>query len=433
MKTVVTEIGSYKRQVEVEVDAQEVEPYLEKAYQSYQKKIHIDGFRKGKIPLSIIKKRFGEAIQAEVADELVQEFYKRALEEEKLPVVAPGKVQDVSFEAGKPLRFKAEVEVEPDITVAHYKGFKVEKEILKTTPDDVKRTLEILQEQQAERRPVEGVAESGHIIEGDIQALDKTGVPIIGQKWEKSVVELGKPPLGDVIQDQLLGVMAGDEKRFTILQPEPDKEGRMQDREYHYKIKVESVKEKILPELDDAFAKKIGDVPTLKELEENIFQRLKNQRELEAERLLEHRIADDIVKRNDFEVPPSMIENILTSSWEEYQKNPDRNIDEEQYRQENKPLIVWNVKWHLIQQKIVEMENLTITEQDVDEEIDKMAKATPKDEKKIRAQMKDAKRRQRLKDHLLERKLMAFLKENVKIKEVVLKKPRQQDSKLVTV
>ena len=433
MKTVVTEIGSYKRQVEVEVDAQEVEPYLEKAYQSYQKKIHIDGFRKGKIPLSLIKKRFGEAIQAEVADELVQKFYKKALEEEKLPVVAPGKVQDVSFEAGKPLRFKAEVEVEPDITVTHYKGFKVEKEILKTTQDDVKRTLEILQEQQAERRPVEGIAEKGHIIEGDIQALDKTGIPIIGQKWEKSVVELGKPPLGDMIQDQLLGVMAGDEKRFSILQPEPDDKGRMQDREYHYKIKVDTVQEKILPELNDTFAKNVGDVSTLKELEENIFERLKNQREQEAERLLEHRIADDIVKRNDFEVPPSMIENILKSSWEDYQKNPDRNIDEEEFRRENQPFVVWNVKWHLIQQKIIEMENLTVTEQEVDEEIDKLARGTPKDEKKIRAGLKDVKRRQRLKDHLLERKLMTFLKENVKIKDVVLKKPRQQDSKLVTV
>ena len=121
MKTVVTDVQSWKKRIEVEVDYQEVRPYLDKAIRKYQKKISLDGFRKGKVPLSIIKKRFGDAIQAEISEELIQIFFKKAVEEEDLAIVAPGSVEDVTFEENLPFRFIVEVEVEPEITVSNYK------------------------------------------------------------------------------------------------------------------------------------------------------------------------------------------------------------------------------------------------------------------------------------------------------------------------
>lgn len=432
MNTIVSEIGTWQRRIEVELEEKEVQPFMEKAYRSYQKKIHIDGFRKGKVPLSIIKKRFGEAIRAEVADDLIQVFFKEAIEKEKLDTIAPGKVKEISFEEGKPFRFSAEVEIEPDVGVSDYKGFKVEKEVIKITQEDVKKTLEFLQEQKAEKREVEGGAEMGYIIEGDIQALDTTGVPIVGEKWENSVIELGSPPLGDIVQDQLLGAVAGGEKRFKIVQPESEADGAVKDRESHYAIQVKSVKEKILPELNDDFAKTVGDYQTLSELEENILKNIKARREADAERLLHQRIADEIVKRNDFEVPPSMVENVLQSSWEEYKQRPDRNVDEDQFREENRPSVVWSVKWHILEKKLMEMENIEVTEQRVNDEITKMVEASPKEEKKIRAQLKDAKRRQRLKENISQRKLMERLKEHLKIKEVVVKSPMERKSKIIT-
>ena len=176
MKTVVTETGACKRRLEVEVGAEEVRPYMEEAYRSYQKKLHIEGFRKGRVPLSIVKQRFGEQIRAGVADDLVQTFFRDAIEKESLAVVSPGTVQELSFGEDEPFRFTAEVEVEPEVRVVDYKGFKVEKEVLKVTEEDVKRTLEVLREQKAERKPVEGGAQSGHIVEGDVQALDASGL-----------------------------------------------------------------------------------------------------------------------------------------------------------------------------------------------------------------------------------------------------------------
>lgn len=432
MKTVIKDISSYKRRLEIEVDDSEVGPYLEKAYHSYQRKMNIDGFRKGKIPLSILKKRFGDAIRAEVTDDLIQKFYKKAVEEEKLCVVSPANILDFSFGEGNPLRFTAEVEVEPKIEITDYKGFKVEKEIVKVTKDDVNTTLEILQEQRAKKSPVEGTAEAGHIIEGNVQALDSSGVPLVGNKWENVVIELGKPPLGELVQDQLLGVVVGDKKQFTIVQPERDVDGKVKQKESRYSIDVKSIQEKMLPELNDEFAKAMGEFQNLEELKEDILQRLKLQKEDEAERLLNTRLVDELIRRNDFEVPPSMVENILQSSWKEYEKNPDREIDESKFREENRASVIWNIKWHLIQKKIIEMEGLEVSDQEVGSEIEKMVKASPKNEKRIKAQFKDPERRKRLKENLLEQKLLRIIKDNTKIKEVVIKRTKQKESRIIT-
>ena len=347
-------------------------------------------------------------------------------------VVSSAKILEFSFEEGKPLKFAAEVEVEPEIEIKDYKGFKVEKEILKVSHDDANRTLEILQEQRAEKRPVEGNATEGHIIEGDVQALDSSGVPIIGNKWENSVIELGRPPLGELIQDQLLGIAVGEERRFSIIQPEKDVDGKIKEKENYYSIKVKAIQEKILPTLDDDFAKDISDFKTLEELKDDILKKLELQRENEAERLLDNRIVDEIIRRNDFEVPPSMVENVLQSSWEEYKKNPDRDLDEKKFREENWTAIVWNIKWHLIQKRIIEMENLDVSDQEIMTEIEKMAKASPEHEKRIKTQFKDKERRKRLKENLLEQKLLQRIKDNVKIKEVVQKRPKGKESKIIT-
>lgn len=431
MKTVVTEMGSYLRKIEVEVAAKEVQPQLEKAFQKYQKKIHVDGFRKGKVPLSIVKKRFGDAIQAEVTDELIQKFFRKALIDEKVPAVSPGKITDVSYEEGKDLKFTAEVEVEPPVEVKDYKGFKVEKEVTKVTAEDVNQTIDFLREQRAEKNEIDRAAEVGDIIEGDIQALDNTGVPIIGTKWENSAIEIGKQPLGDIIQDQIVGVKKDDSVRFSVTQPERQADGSVKEIESHYSMDVKTVREKILPKLDTEFVKTLGEYETVDDLKKQLKENITAQREQESKRVVRGRIADEIVKRNDFEVPPSMIDNMLDSLWEDFQKNPDRDIEESQFRDENRSGVIWNIKWHLIQQKIYELENIEVTDAEIDAEIDKVAKSAGKEEKKIRSQMKSPQRRNRLKDNLLQERLMEFLEGQVKIKEVTVK-PAKKESKIIT-
>lgn len=432
MKTIVNKIGSWKIKIEVEINPEEVLPYMEQAYQSYQKKLKIDGFRKGRIPLSIIQKRFGQAIQAEVAEKLIEVFYQKAIETEKLKVVAPGKIEEISFEEGQPFRFTAEIEVEPDIEVSDYKGIKVEKEILKVTQEDVDQTIEVIRGEKAEMRPVTGGAEKGHVIEGDIQALDTTGVPIIGNKWENRIFEMKVPHVDQIIQDQLLGVVGGEERRFKISQTGRGTDGQIQNREEHYSIKVKSVKEKILPELGDDFAKSIGDFQTFAEMKDTIQKRIEMQREHEAEQLLHNRLADHIIRRNDFEIPPSMVKNALDRLWEDYRKRSEQTLDETKFKEEHKASVEWNIRWNLIWHRIAEMEYVVVHEEEVDSEIEKIMKSSEQNSKKVAAMFKDAERRNRLKERFLEAKVIGFLKENAKVKEVVVKQPKKQKSSIIT-
>ncbi len=433
MKAEIKEISSWKRQIDVEVDTAEIPPFVDKVITNYRKKVQIDGFRKGKVPLHLIRKQFGSAIEADVAEDLVEVFFAKAVTENNLPIVAPGVIKEsssISLDQTAPFRFTAEVEVEPEITVRHYKGIKTEKEIHPVSDDEVNYVIDMLREQRAEFESIETGAEVGSFIEGDVQALDRTGFPIVGQKWSNRVFELGKPPLGDQIVPDLLGAKAGDEKRFSILPSESD--GSPSDAEsQHYLIHVNDVKKKNLPELNDEFAQKVGEFQTVTDLTERIRSNVQAQHEEESERGLRQRIADEILKKNDFEIPPSMIDRALVSLWESYQKNHP-TVNEEEYKSQNRPAVVWNLKWDILWHKIAEAESIQISDETLEAEIDRAATASPKEEKKIRALFKEEARRNRLRDQLLEEETMKFLKEQGKIKEVTVKESKKKTSKIIT-
>ena len=432
MKVEVTDLGSWKRKLDIAVPVDDVRPHLENAYQSYQKKVRIEGFRKGKVPLSIIQKRFGKAIEAEVVDQLIQTFFKKAVEEENLDLVAPGTVKDITFEEGKPFQFTAEVEIEPVVEITEYKGLKLEKEIMKVTKEDVAQVISMFREQKAERRPVTEGAQKGHVIEGDVQAVEASGVPIIGQKWEDRVIELGQPPLGDKVEDQFLGAVKDEERRFSIKQPEQDPNGNMQEKEHYYVMKIKSVQEKILPVLNDDFAKEVGEFVSFSEMEDKLKEDLQARREQDAEQVLDRKLIDEIIHKNDFDLPEVMVSNALKMMWEDHQKQHNDEVDEETFRNENRVQTVWNLKWHLLWHRLAEAENIIITDEDIDARIDLIAKANPKEEKKVKTMLKDKKRRDHLKENLLEQKVLQFLKENARIKEVKLKPSKKKQPVLMT-
>ncbi|MBN1781445.1 trigger factor [bacterium] len=431
MKIEVKNVEAYKKKLTVEVPAAEVQPYLEKAYIKAQGKIRIDGFRKGKAPMSLIRKRFGKAIEADAADDLVQEFYAQALNQEAISPVAPGRILDVQFEEGQPLAFTAEVEVEPEITVKDYTGIKVEKETVPVTDEDVGVMLNYLQEQHAKKEVVEGGAVKGSLIEGDIQALDATGFPIIGQKWEKRIIELGHPPFDAGVEDQLMGVKPGEERRIRMPVP-PSEQRENQPAEQGYSIHVHQVYEKIIPGLDDAFAKTVGEFETLEQLKQQLSENLKAQREQDAEKAVRHKLSQEIVKRNDYTLPPAQVEHTLENLFEDEQKRAKTPLNKDQFLQQQRPLVIWGIKWDRIWHKITENESITITDEEVDADIERIAEANPEQEKRIRAQFKSEHARNRIRENLLEEKLFDYLKSNAKIKEVTVKPDKKKKSSIIT-
>ena len=431
MKTQIKNVESYKKRMDVEVPPHEIVPHLEKAYRKYQKKAHIDGFRKGKVPLSLIKKRFGQAIQADVADGLVHEFYATAVENENITPVSPGKILDVQYQEGQSLKFTAEIEVEPEITVQSYTGIKIEKEIIPVSEEDVQAMLGYFQEQHAEKKEVQDGAEAGFLLESDIQVLDETGFPIVGQKYEKQMIELGKPPFGPDESEQLIGIRAGDERRVQISVPSPDPQNQPPVAQ-RYLVKVHRVMEKIVPALDDDFARSVGEYENLDQLKEQLTKNLTLQREKDAENAMRQRLSQEIVKRNDYILPPSQIENTLEMMFEEEQKRAQSDLNKDQFLQQHRPMVIFAIKWDRIWHKIGEKESICVQDEAIEAEIDRIAQSNPEQEKRIRAQFKSDKAKNRIREQLFEDQVYHFLISESKIKEVTRKPGKKKKSSLIT-
>jgi len=422
LKIEVSSVNSWKKKVAVSVEAGEMAQDQEQAVRNFQKRIHLDGFRKGKVPLALIRQRFQKAMDADVAESLAESFYRKAVKEQNLDPVAPGVLKDVHYKENASLSFTAEVEVEPEVTVRDYKGLKAERESWKIEDAHVQRVIDDLRDRHAEMKPVEGPAKVGDTITGDIQALDPSGVPIIGQKWEKRWIELGRAPLGDVVQGQLDGVAPDEERFFSVQEPGTDEKGRPREQERRYSIKVRTVHQKLLPDLNDEFAKKAGNFENVEAMRAGIRKYMEADRDAYSRRQMTQRIADEIIRRNDFELPPSIVEFAFSRFMEQFAKEH-ADVTPEEARKQNLPMIVWNLKWRRIWNAIARVEQIAVTDGDVQNEIQKFIQARPQDEKRIRAQYKNASRLESLKDAMLEDRVMAMLVENAKIKDITLSKP----------
>jgi len=426
LKVKVTDLGDCKKQIDVEVPYETIKPGIQKTYDRYQKKVKIDGFRKGRIPLSLLKKQFGDSIEAEIVDNLIQEYFGKAIEQEDLPIIAPGSMKDVKYNENEPFCFTAEVEVEPEVEVNDYTGLKVEKEAVKVSKKEVLQTLEMIRDEKAELVETDKGAQKGWVVTGDVQALDGSGVPLVGQKWEGRSFVIGKAPIGDLLNDQLDGVKKGEERKFTIVQPGvEDGDEELVD---NYLITVSKVEEKIIPALDDDFAKSLGEYDSVADLKEKIEARITAQQEEESEKELRYRISEEIIKANDFKIPDAMVQNVMESMYEDHLEQSkvqnQQPAEFQQFKEYQEPQVKWNLKWHLLSDKIVEKENLVVTKDELDKEIAKLTIVEGKEDKKLKTWFGNPKNTKRLQDGMLEDKLMTFLKDNAKIKEVSLKKKK---------
>jgi trigger factor len=432
LKAEVTSINSWKRKLDVEASPEEFGPQEEKAVAAFQKKVHLDGFRKGKAPLQLIRRQFAGELKESVSETLAIHFLREAIQEKNLFPIATPVIQKVDYEEGVRLSFSGEMEVEPEVRLKDYTGLKLEKEIVKTTREDVLNTIETLRNEHASFLTVEGGADAGHIVEGDIQALESTGIPVIGKKWENRGIELGVSHLGKMVQDQLIGVKVGEERRFKVVEPERGQDGKVREQEKHYSIRVKSVKNKSLPDLADDFAKKVGDFETVAKMEEGLQKFLEAQREKESAEQLENRISTEIVQRNDFELPPSMVENGLGVLYEDHVRRTQQQPDPEEFRKAFMPLVQRSLKWDLLWHKIAEAESIAVGEEEIDQWIQKVAEADPKNEKRVRSIYKEEKRRHQLKENLLNNKVIEYIKNHSKIKEVTVKDSKQAPSSIIT-
>lgn len=379
----------------IQVEADAFEAAVQKAYEKERKNIGVPGFRKGKAPRKIIEGMYGSGVFYEDAiNDLYPEAYAQAIEQEKLDAVAWPKVEIV--DVGKEgLTFKALVTVRPEVKLGEYKGLTAEKAEVAISDEDVDNELKPFINRATRMVTVERAAETGDTVVIDFEGfLD--GKPFDGGKAEGHSLELGSGSFVPGFEEQLVGAKAGDEKELNITFPE-DYHAELAGKAVVFKVKVHEVKAKELPEVDDEFAKDVSEFDTLADFKKDLGEKLKERRETQNQRDFEAALMEQVMDNMEVEIPDAMVEyeadNLVNDMAQRIQA---QGIPFDQYlamtgmtmdimREQAKAAALERVRRELALGAIVAAENITISDEELEEEYKRLAEQYHMDVDKVKA------------------------------------------------
>jgi trigger factor len=409
------EINSYGREFMIDLPWNEIEQDFDKAIRKFSKRVKLPGFRPGKIPRKVLMNQFKPSIEADFIENSVNNYYLKALKEKEIVPVNMGSVSDVNFNYGEHFKFKVTFEVEPQIKLPRMKKnlLKVEKTKYVCDDDDIDLAIEEVRNGHAEVKTIEDGAQSGDFVICDLQEVDNTGVPIIGKKLETRYVKVGQPPFDNENEKKLLGVKPNDSVKVMV----PIDENNSLS---NFELSVKNVERQILPELNDEFVKladpKSKDISEYREkVKENLDKAYANR----SDEAFNQNICDAMIEKINPEFPPSMAESYLKHIIEDISKN-NSEMDKDKAKEIYKPMAERNLKWYLIRSAIIQSQSFEISKEDISNEIEDRKKINPDHAKDIDNYFKKPSNRSRLSDDLMEKNILAYLKEFTKIKEVKL-------------
>lgn len=370
-----------KHSLEISIPVQEVESETSRVTENVQKRAKIPGFRPGKAPASLIRKQFAGDIRQQVLESLIPKYLQKQFEAENLNVVGTPDVTDVHFHEGEPLRFKAEFEVVPEIELKDYKDVEVPYHDPEVTEEDVAKRLEEIREQKAQYvnidpRPVEN---------GDyaVVALESVGgVEGDPVKQDEMVLEIGGADTFEAFSENLRGLTPGDEKDFDVTYPADYGAARLAGKTVNFHAVLKGLRKKELPEINDEFAQDVGDFRTVDELKEALRKAIFAQRQHEAEQEAKNKIVDKLVDAHEFPVPEVFVERQIKNRLEQSLRamaaegvDPRSiKLDWEKVKESQREKALREVKASMLLSKIAEREAIGATRDEVDREVEKIAK-----------------------------------------------------------
>jgi trigger factor len=454
-----------KREVSIEIPADDVKKATDSVAKRFQKLAKIPGFRSGKVPDRIIRTRFADDIRSEVVEQLLPKYYREAIEKGGYKPVSQPYVTDLKFEEGKPVTFKAEFEELPEINPKDYKSMSVERQDTSVNDDEVEDALKHLQEQHASYEPVEdrelkdgdfaqvgfvgkalgskklldkkkdlvekkGETETEHRSEStDPLAEAQTEVgDTISQAIEEEVnkpvevnevmVEIGGANTVKDFTENLRGAKPGDERVFEVTYPEDFADQRLAGQVMNYSVKVQSVKKKIRPELNDDFAKELGEFATVNELRQRIRENMEAEKKHGIEHTAKEKLVDELVAKNDFPVPQALVDRQIDTRLERglralaqqgMREQDMRKLNFARLREGQKEAAIREVKASLLLDRIADLENIQVTDEDVSKEIESAASSTGQPVEAVRARLEKDGALERIKDRMRNEKALDFL------------------------
>jgi trigger factor len=409
---------STKREITVEVPATEVSRETEALIQKYQKLARLPGFRKGHVPASIIRQRFAEDIKTDVVESLVPRYFRQEADKQGLIPVSQPRVTDLHIHDGEPLRFKASFEILPEIKVENYRELRADKPEITVTEEEVEQALNDLREQHAAFSAIEGRP----LGEGDFAQVSLDGKPKSGEgqpvHMDDVLVEIGGKNTMPEFTEHLQGASAGDERSFEVKYPDDSSDKRLAGQTFDYTVKVLSLKQKSLPELNDDFAKELGEFANIDELKKRIRENMEAERKHNAEHAAKDKLVADLVKQNDFEIPESMVDRQIDVRLERGLRalaaqgmRPEdmKKMDLNRLRAGQRDQAVQEVKASLLLDKIAELEKIEVGDEEVDHEIEALATQTKQTSEAVRARLTRDGALDRIRNRIRNEKTLNFL------------------------
>jgi len=388
--------SSTKREIAVEIPANEVNRETETLIQKYQKLARLPGFRRGHVPASIIRQRFTEEIKTDVLDSLVPRYFRKETEKLGLIPVSQPQVTDLHLHEGEPLRFKATFEVMPEIKVEGYKELRADKPAITVTDEEVADSLNHIREERATYTSIEGRT----LADGDFAQVSLDGQPKEAEgkpvHMDDVLVEInGKNTMPEFTQN-LHGAAAGDERTFEVTYPADTNDQRLAGKTFTYTVRVLALKQKNLPELNDDFAKELGEFANLDEVRTRIREGMEQERLHNAEREAKDKLVAELVKRNDFEVPEALVERQIDLRLERglralaaqgMRAEDLKKMDLNRLRAGQKEQATQEVKASLLLEKIADEEHIEVNDEEIDREVQALATQSKQAPEAIRARL----------------------------------------------
>ena len=427
MKTELTDRSETRKELIIEIETAAVTKAIDQRTQHYSRSAKIPGFRPGKVPAKLVRTRFRDRILHEVAEDLIPHAVDDALREHDVQPVATPEIRDIEIEEGRPLTFTAAFETVPPVNPGTYDGFTLRRTPAHVDDEAVDKALEQMRQSAAKFEPVEGRAvEHGDTVTVDLerrilrQSSTETAPAAKPDRHEKVSIEIGNQTNPPGFDEQLVGLETGVEHEFTLTYPETHEVSDLAGTEVRYAVAIQSITRRVLPTLDDNFAKELGEFDALVDLRKRVQSELEEQVERDADREVRNELLKQLATRVTIEVPETLIKDEVDRRVEQFARHllaqridPRRaTIDWEAFRSEQRPAATDAVRGALVIDEIAKREALEVTDDDLKREFERQAELTGRTASAVRALMEKeggvgslaiALRREKAIDFLLER------------------------------
>ncbi|RLB84744.1 MAG: trigger factor [Deltaproteobacteria bacterium] len=429
MKVSVENVSSVKKKMHVEIPEEKVVRELNNAYKDLKKTAKIKGFRKGKVPRSVLERLLKKDVHNDVSSKLIQDSFVEALKEADLDLVGKPNIDSPGLDDKGPYKYTAEVEIKPEIEDIDFKRLTLKKFLYRVMDEEIDAQLKMLQKKLAQQNPI---AEDRGVQENDFVLIDyegfKDGKPFTEtQKTENHTMKIGDGHILKEFDNQLMGMKNGDTREIKVKFPEDYQNNKLANQEIIFQVTLNGIREEVLPEIDDEFAKNFGQYETLDNLKDAITKNLDEGYTKRAEQEMNEQIFQSLISKTKFELPDSMVDYELERIIEEVERTlayhnksmEDQGLSREILLERHRELAEKKVRRHLILNKIVEQENMTLSDEELDTAFNEMAQGfkQPVEEiKKYYTQDKD--NLELFKQTLLEKQAIELIIKNSTIEEV---------------